>query len=82
MELQSNKDVFCPAKQRLECVQEIRKLVSKFRNVEGAVRGREKKPRGLLGLWKVGGGGDLVAASRNEQRQEQQRASLNDAVSM
>jgi hypothetical protein len=31
---------------------------------------------------KVGGGGQLHAAPRNEQHQEQQRASLNDAVSM
>ena len=43
VELQSNKSVFCPARQRLECVQEIRKLV------EGAViqiseRSQEKKP--------------------------------------
>jgi len=30
----------------------------------------------------VGGGGDLDTASRNEQHQEQQRASLNDAVSI
>jgi hypothetical protein len=30
----------------------------------------------------VGGGGDLDASSRNEQHQEEQRASLNDAVSM
>jgi len=31
---------------------------------------------------KVGGGGEMDAASWNEQHQEQQRASLNDAVSM
>ena len=41
VELQNNTGVFCPAKQRLECVQEIRKLVGKFRNVEGAVRSGE-----------------------------------------